>query len=321
VALISLLLLAAMPLAASPTEKERLFELHGKVFLPSANASRFIVVGLAGADNPYFKNGFVLNKGAYRFKKLLPGLYVVSAWVRQYGLYEKSVTVGPSTADQKGSVELDLRLDLQAGRPLPRGTGMFVSVRQLSIPPKAKDEFAKAYQAFGKHDEEGGISHLEKAITIAPQFAEALNTLGTVYHHRGDPATAEQYFRESLKQNPQQFDASLNLSNTLFSQHHFAEALEPVVNALKARPQDPKALCQHGWVLLQLNRTGEALTEFREALRLSPDDISRPQLGIIAVYSRQGDTAHEKQELEDYLRRHPDDPEAPTVRARLQKLQ
>ena len=313
-ALLSLLLLAAIP-------PEHLFELCGKVYLPSAYRGRFVYVRLSGMDRPYLKNDTLLNKSSFRFKKLPPGFYVLAAWVRQYGLYERTVEVAPSAAGKQSCINADLRLDLNPGRPLPVGAGLFVSVRQLSIPRKAQEEFAKAYQAFAKHDEDGGIAHLEKAIAIAPQFAEALNTLGTVYYRRGDAAPAEQYFRESLIQNPRQFDAAMNLSNSLLSQQHPAEALEYIQNALKLRPQDAKALTLLGWVLLELGRVDEALTQFREAMRIAPGDISRPQLGIIAVYARRGDRAGERQELEDYLRRFPDDPEAPRVRARLRELQ
>lgn len=316
-AYLALLLLAA---AASSASEAR-FELHGKVFLPRDNRSPIIVVGLSGSDFPYFQNGQVLNKGTYHFKKLPPGIYVLSAWARQYGLYEESVQVNASVADQKHSINVDLHLDQHPGKQVARGTGMFVSVRQLSIPQKARDEFSKAYQALAKHDEAHGVEHLEKAISIAPQFAEALNTLGTVYHHRGDAVTAEQYFRESLKQNPHQYSAAVNLSSALYEQHRYVEALQPARDALAVRPRDPRALTQQGWVLLQLGRLQEALASFQDALSVSPEDISRPQLGVAAVYMHTGDATRERQEIEDYLRRHPNDPEGPRLRARLEKLQ
>jgi len=81
--------------------------------------------------SPYFKNAALFNHAHFHFKKLTPGSYILAAWVRGYGLYERSVEIGPSEADAKSQVTVDLRLDLHAGRPQPVGTGMFVSVRNF----------------------------------------------------------------------------------------------------------------------------------------------------------------------------------------------
>jgi Tfp pilus assembly protein PilF len=311
------LLTLAVSLAAST--KDNLYELRGKVYFPSERVGRLAMVRLSGASTPYYKNAALFNKGSYHFKNLPAGPYILSAWVRGYGIYEQDVTIGPKLADKSGHIDLDLRLDQNKGRPVQPGTGAMISVRQLSIPQKARDEYAKAYQAFSKNNEAAGVEHLEKAVSIAPQYSEAWNTLGTVYHHRGDDATALQYFRESLKQNPQQFDALINLG-IIVRQSNPPEALDYYQQAVKLRPEDPYALTQLGWGYFDAKRLNEAQDAFEHAIRVNANHISRPQLGLATVFRERSDFAREREVLEGYVKQHPDDPEATPARARIAQL-
>src|SRR5437764_12554393 len=89
--------LSAFPLA---TPKTQLYELRGKVYFPNQRTGRLAMIRLSGASQPYYKNAALFNKGAYHFKKLPAGPYILSAWVRGYGLYERDVMVGPQGANK-----------------------------------------------------------------------------------------------------------------------------------------------------------------------------------------------------------------------------
>jgi len=326
---VALLLLPLLPLliqaaanSASPAAYAAArFELGGRVRLPESVRGRTATIRLRGETLPYLKHVAVLHNGHYRFKRLRPGSYAIAAYVEGYGIYDRDIEIGPSEADPQGHVEIDLPLDEVPGHPLPPGANAFISARELSIPDKALDEYSRAFDAFGKNDEAAGIEHLERAVAIAPQYSEALNTLGTVYYHRHDYSRAEAYFRASLRQDPEQFEAQVNLGGTLLGMGRYQEALEYNSNAEKMRPRDPLVFTQLGWNYLKLNQLHVAEHYFQEAVLAAPDHFSRPQLGLAATYASLGDSAREAAQLQQYIQRHPDDVDVPHFRQRLQQLQ
>ena len=64
-----------------------------------------------------------------------------------------------------------------------------VTARELTIPDRALRDYADAQRDLEKHDVEAAEKHLEHAVELAPQFATAWNTLGTIaYQTRRFPA-------------------------------------------------------------------------------------------------------------------------------------
>jgi Tfp pilus assembly protein PilF len=296
-----------------------LYELRGQVFFPELSRNRIARVSVYAASRPYAKQTRVLNGGTFRFTKLQPDDYTISVVLRGHGEYRRTVSVGPGTADARGRVAADLKLDAMertAGPP----PGTMVSVRQLSIPYGASQDYQKAFDRLGKNDPDGALKHLEKAVAKAPHFAEAFNMMGTIHHQRRQFVLAEQRFREALKQSPASFEPVVNLGATLLSLHRLEEALAFNRRAVEMRPEDPLARAQLGWTLLRLNRAGEALEHFVRAKQIDPNHFSQPQLGLAEIFIARGDRDLAVSELEDFLRRHPDDREAARVRADIARL-
>jgi tetratricopeptide (TPR) repeat protein len=213
---------------------------------------------------------------------------------------------------------VDLRLETTSADP--SRLGATVSVRKLSIPDRAMDLYQQAVRSLGKKDSVRAVELLEKAIEKAPQFSEALNTLGTIYNQRRDYPKAEECFREALAHSPTAFEPTVNLGGVLLAQGHLPESLQYNRKAVHARPEDALAQGQLGWVLLRLGQTEEAVEHLREAKRLDPGHFTRPQLGLAEIYARRSERGKAAAELEDYLRLHPDDPEASKMRAEIFRL-
>jgi len=291
-------------------------ELRGKVLVPEGYRHRTAVVTLFGVTNAYMTHQPVLHNFVFKFRKLEPGSYTIGVSVRGLDEMRKTIDVSPGLADSKGRVYVELNLGAD---PRP-GTGRTVSVRLLSVPRKARDLYRRAVDSLGRRDVARAVTLLEQAVDQAPQFAEALNTLGTIYNQKKDFPKAEEYFREALRKDPNAYAPLVNLGGVLLAQRNLAEALTHNEKAVELRPDDALARCQLGWVYLGMGEMDKALPQFQEAKRLDPAHFSRPQLGLANIYARRSQPDLAVAELEDYLRRHPDDPERSRIREEITRL-
>jgi len=86
------------------------------------------------------------------------------------------------------------------------------------------------------------IELYEKAIQIDPDLAIAHNQLGYLDSRNGDPAAAEEHFRNAVRAAPGFTDAWINLAATLGMESKFSEAEAAVATALKLEPANAEAL-------------------------------------------------------------------------------
>ena len=176
-----------------------------------------------------------------------------------------------------------------------------------SVPAEARKEFEKADEALatGKRERiEEGIRHLEKAISLYPNFLEAQLRLGAAYMDLHEWDKAEQALRRALEINPRTANAYFALGEIYWRQKKYSEAEKILREGLgiedrswrghftlgrvywskgdlaKAGPQvglaiqlNPNFAEAHllaGNILLRVNKREDALVEFQEYLRLAP---------------------------------------------------
>ena len=291
----------------------RELELQGVI--EPAPASAFVT--LRGGDFPFHAETFSQSNGRFRFKKLVAGSYTVSIFVPGAGEVRRTVAVSDSLADAKGRVFVTIPYEVSARSMEEQGK---VSLRGLAVPGNARKEYSKAERSLNKHDIDGAIRHLERALELAPQFVAAWNFLGTIAYQSARYEQAEKYFREALKHEPGSYTPVVNLGGTLLSLQRFDEAMKYNQYAAAERPDDALANSQLGQNYFYLGDFDKALKYLREAKRLDPSHFSQPQIVLAEIYLRRGETAQAIQELKDLLARHPDSRNAGQVRRWLAKL-
>ena len=305
-----LALAASTAFAAAPV-----YELSGRV-LPKSRA----FVSLYGTSSPYSANTFVFPGSQFHFRKLPPGAYTVVVFMRSRGEARKTVEVGPGTADRHRRVSFDLDLknaDFVFGSALRQHT---VSVKQLSIPAPAWRDYREAQKELNKHDVDGALKHLEDAVDRAPQFAPAWNNIGTIAFQQRNYARAEECFREALDQDPQSFEALVNLGGVLVMVHKLDEALTRNSLAVATRPNDALAHSQLGMTYFLLGQFDLAIKHLEEARAIDPSHFSYPQLVLAEIHVRRRDPTAAANALEDFLAHHPDWPQAEGMRKRIAEL-
>ena len=100
---------------------------------------------------------------------------------------------------------------------------------------------------------------------LAPQFATAWNTLGTIAYQTRRFPLAEQRFRHALKQDPTAYEPLVNLGGVLVTVHKLDEALEVNVHAALTRPGDALANSQLGMTYFELGQFDSAVKYLERA--------------------------------------------------------
>jgi tetratricopeptide (TPR) repeat protein len=157
-------------------------------------------------------------------------------------------------------------------------------------------------------------------VEVAPRFANAWNTLGTIAYQTGRFALAEERFREALKQDPAAYAPLVNLGGVLVTLHKLDEALEVNVHAALTRPNDALANSQLGMTYFELGQFEPAVKYLDRARRIDPAHFSHPQLFLAEIHLRRGEKRDAASVLEEFLRYHPDYAQAEAVRRNIVEL-
>lgn len=296
--------------------KEPQFELVGQVE-PQTRAA----VYLHSATSPFSVSTAADWKGRFRFRRLPAGAYTLAVIAPKAGESHQTIEIGPSLADGKGRITVQVRLqewkmdDASAVR-----RGAMISARVLSIPDNARREYAEALKALALPDVPAAIAHLRRAVEIAPQFAEAWNHLGTIAYQTRDFAEAERCFRQALDQDPAAFEPLVNLGGALLALNQTEEALKYNTYAVISRPNDALAQSQLGMSYLAAGNLELAQKHLELATQLDPAHFSHPQLMLAEIYLRRKQPKAAAGELEEFLKYHPDAPNAEKIKSAINKL-
>ncbi len=285
------------------------FEMRGEI-LPHRVAS----VSLQAVASPFAVSSLAGLDGRFRFKDLRPGTYTISVSTNLGTEVRKTVDIGPATADRKGRIAIAIHMD---GEALLRDGAATVSANVWRIPDGAQREYDLALRKVAKRDFDGALACLHRAVDLAPKFSAAWNQLGTMAYQAQQYPQAESYFRHGLEADPSAFEPLVNLGGVLLNLGNFDEALKYNSEAVRHRPQDALAQSQLGMSYALLNRLDAAEEHLLVSIRLDPDHFSRPQLALADVYLRKNEPGRAADQLQSFLRQHPDWPEAAKMREQI----
>lgn len=129
------------------------------------------------------------------------------------------------------------------------------------------------------------IEHLETAIRIQPNFAEAHNNLGLVLARVDLCGAAIPHFQAALLAKPDLVEASNNLGMCLMNSGRYGEAITYFESALRARPDYSDPHFNLGLTFSKLTgRNQEAVAQYEAGLRLEPANAeAHRNLGMLLV--------------------------------------
>jgi tetratricopeptide (TPR) repeat protein len=302
--------LAASAFAAAP-----LFDLSGQLRPPSRAS-----VSLFATRSPFTAATVADAAGRFTFKKLRPDDYTVAVFIPGRGEARRTVEVGPAAADSHRRVSLTLDLkdsDFESAGPARQHS---VSTSQLAIPKAALREYLEAEKDLERHHPDAAVKRLEAAVEMAPHFATAWNELGTIAYQTRKFDRAEECFRQALEQDPRAFEPLVNLGGVLVTVHKLDEAADYNLRAVLARPNDALANSQLGLTYFEMARMDLAEKYLERTRQIDPAHFSRPQLLLAEIHLRRGERREAAAVLEEFLKYHPDWPQAAKMRETIAQL-
>lgn len=218
---------------------------------------------------------------------------------------------------------VSLRLKPKAGTDAPPAV---INTEFVNVPKAAMEYLKKAGELSKVDDHKGAIEQLELAIKEYPQFAYAYSEIGDQYVSLHDYEKADAAYVESLKIKPDAYGPMLNHGIILYNQKKYGEA-EPVFRiaiALKEKSQSAPAHYFRGQSLAYLGKFDEAEKELNLALSLGgdamADSLKEAHRLLAIIYSTRGDKKRQVDELETYLRLAPKAQDAEQLKALVQRL-
>jgi Tfp pilus assembly protein PilF len=291
----------------------RAYDVNGRIDPASS-----VTVFLHGATTPFENSTTSDSDGHFHFAKIPAGTYTLAIVTAARGEAVQTIEVSPALVDSKGRLDIALKLDAaKLESEGGRGTVATVSATYLSIPDRATKEYEEAQRCLTRNDSACASTHLERAVTVAPRFTAAWNQLGTIAYQSHRFSDAEADFRKALETDPDAFEPLVNLGGVLLSLERPREALDYNQSAVRRRPNDALANSQLGLNYFELNEMAPAEAFLKTAIQLDPAHFSHPQLTLAEIYLRRGDRAAALEQMQDFLKRHPDSTQAARVRAAL----
>jgi len=183
-----------------------------------------------------------------------------------------------------------------------------VSARELSIPSKAHQAFAKGAELLSKNDPTESLVHFQRAVAAYGSYYEAYYAMGVADLRLSRLPDAEMAFQKSIDLSGGQYAQPLfGLGAVLVYQKKFAEAEEVTRRGLNLDANSWSGHCYLGWALFGLNRLEDAEKSVREALRRKADSLESLRL-LADIHSREKDYRALLSDLDEYLKLDPDSP-------------
>jgi Tfp pilus assembly protein PilF len=206
----------------------------------------------------------------------------------------------------------------------PKGaTGATVSAMDLSVPEPARKEYELGQQSLQKHDVEGGISHLKKAIQLHGQFPQAYAMLGTAYNEQKKWKDAQGALEKAVQQDPKAAEAYFQLGASLNQQKDYAGATKALNQGLELNQDAPDAGAAHYELASAYFNSGQwqaAEPHAARAIAATPDFALAHWL-MAQIMLKKGDGQGAITEFQTYLKLDPNGSFAPSVRVVIPKIQ
>jgi Flp pilus assembly protein TadD len=277
--------------------------VHGAAIVRLYKRQELVAETVAGTD------------GRFRFHEVTSGRYRLTAQLEGYRPVEDSVEVADrGTGFQR--VEIRMR-PIGEANTIPDSPT--VSVAELKIPEKAWNEYTRGETDLQEGKYAKAIGHFHKAIERHPPFVRAWQGLGIACRCANDAAGAERAFRECLRLDPRNLLARLHLAEVCAATARGEEARGILEETVLFFPEEGEPRVDLGRLDYLAGRLDEAEAHWRRAVSLQHTEPD-VHLLLAKLYRQRKQYQRMATELEAYLEKAPDSPQAPKVRAALEQL-
>lgn len=229
----------------------------------------------------------------------------------QQGSYEVVATSGTARAEEQVQVNssntsVDLRLPVNK-KPDDGISGNTVSVNQYRVPEAAREELRKAEEASSKNKGEEAIRHLDRALEIQPNYANALSMRAAFKLDSKDVPGAMEDAQKAIDNDANFALAYTVMGSALNVQLKFDDALRSLQHAETLAPDVWQTYFEMGRAYAGKKDYAEALHALERAQKLAPPKYSLIQLVHAHCLMQLGRNGEAATELQQYIAKYPDD--------------
>ena len=294
--------------AQVPNSESNEGTISGTVLLRTSNRpATQVAVKLESHLAGIFRSVLTDLEGHFEVRSLPPSTYEIV--VDEPG-YEPAQT---SARLDGASSKLVLYLDSPATAHTARSS-YTISVRELKIPGKARNEYAKGLGSLAKQDLAGSAEHFLKAAQAFPDYYEAFYHIGVVKTRQGLLGEALPAFQKAIDLSGGRYAwAEFGIGYVQYVEGKSEEAVATIRRGLEVNENSPEGYLFLAMALLRLNRLDEAEKSAREALLRNPS-LAQAYLVLSDAYGRRKEYLEQLQGLEAYLKLEPNGAESQSAR-------
>jgi Flp pilus assembly protein TadD len=288
-------------------------EISGQIrFAGNNTPAPNIVVRLEALSGGLVNEQVTDRLGKFRFSSLSPVQYFVTVRLSGYREVRREVNLVMQSSD---FVQIQLVPEVSGTETPPGNTKLL----DANVPPEARSEFEKGETAFQKNKLPEGIQHLEKAIAIYPNFAEAQIALGTAYMDEKEWNKAELALKQAIELAPNAPNAFFALGELYLRQKKYSEAEKDLRQGLAIDNHSWRGHFALGRVYWANSEVQQAAKQIAITLQLNPD-LADAHLLAGNILLRSGKREDARTEFEAYLRLAPKGEYANQVETILKKM-
>ena len=205
-------------------------------------------------------------------------------------------------------------------RPLGNNSEFQKPTGQFVLAPRAEKEVEHGLNDLRNQKFDSARKHFQKAMQMAPGNPYVNYVMGMVYLLSKQAARARPYLERSVSIDPKQPPSLLALGTARFQTQDYSGAVQILQEAVQLDATSWKA----EWVLagsyLRLGNYAKARDYAQQALRTGKQNASPVQLLLAEAFAGLGEREQAAKTFEDFLRRHPKDPNNARIRGYVETL-
>ncbi len=196
-----------------------------------------------------------------------------------------------------------------------------VSVSDLNVSPKARKEVDKANEEMALHNWKKALEHLNKAVTISPEYATAYNNMGVLYDKMNDIPHEEEALQKAVSLDGHFAPALLNYGKLCLRQKNPLEAETLLQRAASSDPNDVEIVTLLSFAEFMNRHFDAAINNAVQAHSSGREHSSFLHYIAARCYQQENQQQQALAQFQDFLQEEPKGPRADQVRADMAKMQ
>jgi tetratricopeptide (TPR) repeat protein len=288
--------------------------IDGEVHFTDDHPKESILVSLNSELGGMVNQATTDQAGVFQFGGLSPGNYEINVDVPGY--IPVHLPVQLSIAPLSGLI---LTLSpLPPSAPHAAGPSV-ISVEQLKIPDRAREEFARGMQSFDAGRPGDAVAHFEKAVKIYPSYSQSYRFLAAANADLGRFPQAKEAIHKAFAIDQNNAHTYAYLGYVYLEEKDLPQARQAFQKSISLLDADWFAQLELGRLLLEEKKPAEAYPHLLRAHQLHPAlaSVHLELYDDLLLLGRRKDAVAE---LDDFLAHFPNDPRVAKIRQLRQAL-